>query len=143
MNKTQKAALYGLYLVAFILLIPLVDLVDTKINPILLRVIGYPLVILLILPLWFLNKKKTEVDMDERDKGIIRRALLISITLIVIIACLVFTICLFTLGLENAISFTINDISAVIFFTLVAFILVLSLMVLIQYGLGAKEKHHE
>lgn len=143
MNKTQKAALYGLYLLPFMLLIPLVDLVDTKINPILLRLIGYPLVALWILPLWFLSKKKTEVDMDERDKEIIKRALLISISLIAIISCLAFTTCLFTLGLENAISFTMDDISAVIFFSLVAFILVLSLTVLIQYRLEAKEKNHE
>jgi uncharacterized Tic20 family protein len=140
MNKTQKAALYGLYLVPFMLLIPLVDLVDTKNNPILLRAISYPLVILLILPLWFLNRKKTEVDMDERDKEILKRALLISISLIAIISCLAFTICLFALGLENAISFTMDDISAVIFFILIAFILVLSLTVLFQYRLGAKEK---
>ena len=143
MNKTQKAALYGLYLVAFILLIPLVDLVDTKINPILLRAIGYPLVILLILPLWFLSRKKAEVDTDERDKEIIKKALLISIFLIAIVSCSAFTVCLFACGLENAISFTMDDISAVIFFTLVAFILVLSLMVLIQYRSGAKEKNHE
>ena len=143
MNKTQKAALYGLYIVAFMLLIPLVDLVDTKINPILLRVIGYPLIILLILPLWFLNKKKTEVDTDERDKEIIRRALLISISIIAAISCLVFTVCLFACGFENAISFTMNDLSAVIFFTLVAFILVLSLTVFIQYRLVTKEKNHE
>jgi len=143
MNKTQKAALYGLYLVVFMLLIPLVDLVDTKIDPILRRVIGYPLVILWILPLWFLSKKKTEVDMDERDKEIIKRALLISISLIAIISCLAFTVCLFTLGLENAITFTMDDISAVIYAVLVAFILVLSLTVLIHYRLGVKENNHE
>ena len=143
MNKTQKGALYGLYTVAFMLLIPLVDLVDTKINPILLRVIGYLLVILWILPLLFLSKKKTEVDMDERDKDIIKRSLLISIFLIAVISCLVFTVCLFILGLENAISFTMDDISAVIFFVLVTFILVLSLAVLFQYGRGPRGENNE
>ena len=31
MNYTQKSALYGLYLSGFLLLMPLVDLLDTKI----------------------------------------------------------------------------------------------------------------
>ncbi len=140
MNKTQKGALYGMLLSLLLAGIVIFDLIDT--------IVGWPIKLLvgavwgglLLVPIYLIERKKSlrEVDIDERDKEIIKRALLISIFLIAIISCLAFTVCLFTLGLENAISFTMDDISAVIYFVLVAFILVLSLTILIQYSLGTK-----
>ena len=116
------------------------DLIDT--------IVGWPIKLLvgaiwggfLLVPIYLIERRKKpgEADTDERDKEIIKRALLISIFLIAIISCLTFIICLFTLGLENAISFTMDDISAVIYFVLIAFVLVLSLTILIQYSFGAK-----
>jgi len=145
MNKTQKGAWYGVLLSLLLAGIVIFDLIDT--------IVGWPIKLLvsavwgglLLVPIFLIEKKKEprEVEIDERDKEIIKRALLISIFLISIVSCLAFALCLFTLGLENAISFTMNDISAVIYFVLVAFILVLSLTVLIQYSLWAKEKYHE
>lgn len=138
MNRTQKAALYGLYCVIFMLLIPLVDLVDTKINPILLRVIGYPLVILWILPLWFLSKKKkAEVDMDERDKVIIKRACIIAGGIVVGGLLAVYTAFIFTSSPDKKI--TTSTLQGIVFYTLTAFLLTLSSAILIQYGCGGKD----
>jgi Ca2+/Na+ antiporter len=138
MNRTQKAALYGLYLVAFMLLIPLVDLVDTKINPILLRVIGYPLVILLVLPIWFLTKKKkTEVDMDERDKAIIRKACIIAVGIVMGGLLTVYTLFIFMSSSDNKI--TTSTLQGVVFFAFTVFLLVFSSAILIQYGWRDKD----
>lgn len=138
MNRTQKAALYGLYLVAFMLLIPLVDLVDTKINPILLRVIGYPLVILLVLPIWFLTKKKkTEVDMDERDKAIIKKACIIAVGIVTGGLLTVYTFFIFMSSSDNKI--TTSTLQGVVFFAFTAFLLVFSSAILIQYGWRDKD----
>lgn len=138
MNRTQKAALYGLYLVAFMSLIPLVDLVDTKINPILLRVIGYPLVILLVLPIWFLTKKKkTEVDMDERDKAIIKKACIIAVGIVTGGLLTVYTFFIFMSSSDNKI--TTSTLQGVVFFAFTAFLLVFSSAILIQYGWRDKD----
>ena len=142
MNKTQKTALYGLYLVAFMLLIPLLDLVDTKINPVLLRVIGYPLVILMVLPIWFLSKKKkTEIDMDERDKAIIKKACIIAVGIVTGGLLIIYTFYIF-MSSENKI--TMSTLQAIVFFALTAFLLVFSTTVLIQYGwIGKRGKSNE
>ena len=138
MNRTQKAALYGLCLVAFMLLIPLVDLVDTKINPILLRVIGYPLVILLILPLWFLSKKKkSEVNMDERDKVIIKRACIIAGSIVAAGLLVVYTFFIFTSSPD--VRLTTSTLQGVVFYALTGFLLTLSSAILIQYGRGGSD----
>ena len=140
MNKTQKGALYGILLSLSLAGIVIFDLIDT--------IVSWPIKLLvalvwggfLLVPIYLIEKKKhpCEIEIDERDKAIIKKATLTSLFLIAIISCLAFTVCLFTLGLEKAISFSMNDISAVIYFILVAFILVLSITILIQYGRGAK-----
>lgn len=134
MNRTQKAALYGLYLVAFMLLIPLGDLVDTKVNPILMRAIGYCLAILMVLPLWFLNKRKAEVDMDERDKAIIKRACIIAAAIVT--GGLLAVYAASVLALLPGAQITVSTLQAVVFFALTAFLLVFSSAILIQYGRG-------
>ena len=136
MNKTQKAALYGLYLIAFMLLIPLVDLEDTKINPVLLRVICYPLVIFMILPIWFLNKKKkTEVDMDERDKKIIKKAFIIAVGIIISVVLFIY-VCFIFMSSDNKVS--TSTLQTIVFFAFIAFLFVFSSGILIQYKLGGK-----
>jgi hypothetical protein len=136
MNKTQKSAIYGLYLVGFVLLIPLVDLVDTKVNPILLRVIGYPLVILMVLAIWFLTRKKSQVEaeIDERDKTIIKRALLIAGGLVCAGLLILYAVMIFVGGPGEKVQIT--TLPVVVFFSFVAFLLIVSLAVLVQYGRG-------
>ncbi len=140
MNKTQKGALYGTLLSLLLVGIVTFDLIDT--------IVSWPIKLLvalvwggfLLVPVYLIERKKNpcKVDIDERDKEIINRALLTSLFLIAIISCLAFTVCLFILGLEKALSFSMNDISAVIYFMLIAFILVISITILAQYGWGAK-----
>jgi Ca2+/Na+ antiporter len=138
MNKTQKSAVYGLYLVAFMLLIPLGDLVETKMNPILMRVIGYPLAVLMVLPVWFLTKKKkSEVEMDERDKAIIKRACITAVAIVTSGLLTVYTMYLFISSPDDNI--TTSTLQAVVFYSLIAFLLVFSSTILIQYKLGGKE----
>jgi hypothetical protein len=139
MNRTQKAAIYGLYLVGFLLLIPLIDLVDTKVNPILLRAIGYPLVILMVLPIWFLTRKKNrnEAEIDERDKIIIKRALLIAGGLVCAGLLILYAVLVFTGGTGEKVQ--ISTLPVVVFFSSIAFMLIVSSAVLVQYGRGGKE----
>lgn len=136
MNKTQKAAIYGIYLVGFMLLIPVGDLVETKINPVLLRAICYPLAVLMVLPTWFLTRKKSEVDMDERDKAIIKKACILSAGVISAGLLVLYTFYFFMSPHANGITQSI--LQSIVFFSFLAFILVLSLAVLIQYRLGGK-----
>ena len=132
MDKTQKAAIYGIYLAAFMLLIPLGDLLETKINPFLLKAIIYPLVILMILPVWFLTRKKSEVDMDERDKAIIKKACILAAGIVSAGLLALYTFFIFMSPPDNGITpFMLQDI---VFFSFLVFILVLSLAVLFQYG---------
>jgi len=77
MNKTQKGAWYGLFLAGVLLLVPVVDMVETTINPIVLRIVCYSLAILMVVPCYFIHKKKPDTsEPDERDKFIIKRAIL-------------------------------------------------------------------
>ena len=139
MNKTQKAAIYGLYLVGFMLLIPLVDLVDTKVNPVLLRVIAYPLVIVMILPIWFLTRKRNqaEVQMDERDKAIVKRSLLIACGAVGVGLLIIYTAVIFAGGRDEIVK--VSTLPVVVFFSFIAFLLILSSAVLVQYKLGGKQ----
>ena len=145
MNKTQKGALYGVLLSLLLAGIVIFDVLDT--------VVGWPTKLLvsavwgglLLVPIYFIARKKDprEVDMDERDKQIIKRALLASFILLGVTLGVTYTVAFFIFGLKGSISFTMYDLSAVIYIVLVIFVLVLSLSVLIQYGLGMKEKNHE
>lgn len=140
MNKTQKGAFYGILLSLLLVGIVIIDLIDS--------IVSWPMKLLfalvwggmLLVPVYPIERKKNpfEVDIDERDKVIIKRASLTSFFLMSIISCPAFTICLFTLGLEKAISISMSGISAVIYFILTAFILVLSVTILILYSRGVK-----
>lgn len=140
MNKTQKGACYGILLSLLLAGIVIFDLIDT--------IVGWPTKLLvgavwgglLLVPIYFLERKKNpcEVDMDERDKRIIKRALLASFILLAVILGVTFVVAFFILGLQSTMSITMDELSAVIYFVLVAFVLVLSLAVLVQYGQGVK-----
>lgn len=139
MNRTQKSAIYGLYLVGFMLLIPLGDLVDTKINPILMRAIGYPLAILMVLPIWFLTRKKnqTETEMDERDKIIVKRAILVAGGVVCAGLLIFYAVLIFTRAPDEKVQ--ISTLPAVVFFSFIGFLLIVSAAVLVQYGRGGNQ----
>ena len=140
MNKTQQSACYGILLSLLLVGIVIFDLIDT--------VVGWPIKLLvaavwgglLLVPIYFINRKKDprEVDMDERDKRIIKKALLASFVLLAGMLGVAFIAALFGLGIKSTLSVTMDELSAVIYFTFIAFILVLSLTVLFQYGRRAK-----
>ncbi|MHC4836242.1 MAG: hypothetical protein ACYTCN_09990 [Planctomycetota bacterium] len=126
---TQKSALYGLYLTGFLLLIPLVDLVDTKIPFYVLQIIGLAGTVFLILPIYRLNKSKDKT-FDELDKKICIRAGIIAVTFLCAAAIVVYTLILFAFE-----SFSLNKdhLAVIIFFGSIIFISAMSAAVLIQY----------
>ena len=94
MNYTQKNAWYGLYLTGFLLLIPLVDLIDTKIPFYLWQILGLIGTVLLILPIYRLNKSKDKT-FDEFDKKICIRGGIFAILLLCVVAIATYTTILF------------------------------------------------
>ena len=72
--------------------------------------------------------------MDERDKQIIRKALLATFALLAAMVGVAFVGAFLALDLKRTISITMDEISAMVYFVLVAFVLVLSLAVLVQYA---------
>jgi len=116
------------------------DLIDTLVGWPIKLLVGTIWGGLLLVPIYLIERKKDkrEVDMDERDKRIIKRALLISFILLAAMLGLAFIIAFFVLGLKGTLSVTMDRLSAVIYFVMVAFVLILSLAVLIQYGRDAR-----
>jgi len=140
MNKTQRGAWYGVLLSFLLAGIVVFDLLDTR--------VGWPMKLLvailwgglLLAPVYCLQRKKRfpGVDMDERDREIVKKALLVSFISLVVILGVAFVTAFFTLGLTHTVSITMDGLSAIIYFVLTVFVLVLSLSVLVQYGRGAK-----
>lgn len=129
MNYTQKSALYGLYLTGFLLLIPLVDLVDAKIPFWLVQIMGLAGTFFLILPGYRLNKSKDKT-FDELDKKICIQAGIFAILLLCATAIVAYTTILFAFD-----SFSLNkdNLAMVIYSGAILFIASLSLAVLFQY----------
>lgn len=133
MNKTQKGACYGLFLAGMLLLVPVVDMLDNVLNPIVLRVCGYGAAFLMVLPLMFLQKKsrKAGVDFDERDRLICRKALVIALVVVLGLLSTAYMITLFALG-EKA-SIPVGLLPEIVYSAFIVFILTLSVAVLLQY----------
>jgi high-affinity nickel permease len=145
MNKTQQGACYGILLSLLLAGLVIFDLIDT--------IVGWPIKLLvgavwgglLLVPIYFINRKKDprEVDMDERDKRIIKKALLASFVLLAGMLGVAFVAALFGLGIQGTLSVTMDELSAVIYFAFITFILVLSLAILFQYGRGPRGENNE
>lgn len=129
MNYTQKNALLGLYLAGFLLLIPLVDLIDTKIPFYVWQPIGIIGSILFILPFYRLNKSKDKT-FDELDKKICIRAGVFAILLLCASGIIAYTTILFAF---ESFSLSRDNLGGLIYFGVIVFILSLSLAVLFQY----------
>lgn len=140
MNRTQQGACYGVLLSLLLVGIVVFDLIDT--------IVGWPTRLLvglvwggfLLVPIYLIERTKDSrrIDMDERDRRIIKRALLASFVLLAAAVGLAFIVALFALGLRSTISVTMDDLSAVVYIVLIAFILVLCVSVLVQYGRGGE-----
>ncbi len=129
MNYTQKSALYGLYLAGFLLLIPLVDLIDTKIPFYIWQPIGIIGSILFIIPLYRLNKSKDKT-FDELDKKICIRAGIFAIVLLCAIGIVVYTTAIFA---YDSFSLSQDNLTIAVYSGNIIFISSLSVAVLVQY----------
>lgn len=129
MNYTQKCALYGLYLTGFFLLIPVVDLVDTKIPFWFVQIIGLIGTFFLILPIYRLNKSKNKT-FDELDKKICLRAGIFATLLLCAVVIAAYTVILFAF---EEFSLNQDNLAVCIFMGAILFVCSLSLAVLFQY----------
>ncbi len=94
--------------------------------------------VLLLLAIFFINRKQknAEAEIDERDRFIIRRALIatfVSICVIPIVAC---AVAIFALEPEATI--LVRCFPVIIYFAYIIFILIFSAAILIQYGWRGK-----
>lgn len=132
MNQTQRGAIYGLLLTAFMLCIPLFDFVESKIHMSMLvkHLVFIPWIILLIIPVWLMERKKTKAPFDERDKQICIHAAIAAVVLLFLASITAYTVILFWFE-----SFTLESrhLPVLIYGSLSAFIFLLSIGVLIQY----------
>jgi purine-cytosine permease-like protein len=143
MNRTQKSALYGVLLSLLLAGVIVFDFLDTR--------VGWPVMLLVAIiwgglllgPVYFLGRKRQPpgADMDERDRQIIRKALLAAFALLAVMSGAAFVAAFLALGARSTMAVTMDEVSAVVYFLLVIFALVLSLAVLVQYGWrGADEQ---
>ncbi len=139
MNKTQRAAVYGLFLAGLLLLLPLIDLLGTKINPIMLRVISYSLIVLMVFPVWFLSRKykKDKVEADEHDRIIVKKAFFIAGCLVCTGLLILYAFLIFTRTPDETVR--ISTLLLTVFFSFIAFLFIVSSVVLVQYGRGGKD----
>jgi hypothetical protein len=143
MNMTQKGAWFGVYLSAMLVAVAVVDLTG------ILDYEGFPTpgiivwhmllaVVFFVLPIVWLNKsrKKSKVELDERDRVIIKRSVIAASVSGFTILCISYLVALCLLGAEASIK--ISLLSAIIYIAFIFFMLIMSLVVLIQYGWTGK-----
>ena len=169
MNRTQKGAWCGVFTSLFLLLIPVIRMgiggpvsslrtnIDNtisatktnmwgaiKTNPLFAHLFFIIIpAVLLLLAIFFINRKRkgAEVEIDERDRFIVRKALIatfVSICVIPIAACAV----AISVSEPNA-TISIRTFPIITYFAYIIFILIFSAAILIQYGQTLKEKNHE
>ncbi len=154
MNKTQKSAWCGVFISVFILLVPVIRMniggavpalrtnIDSTIpmDPLFAHLFFIIIpAVLLLLAIFFINRKRNnaEAEIDERDRFIIRRALIatfVSICVIPIVAC---AVAIFALGPQATIP--IGGFPMILYCGYIVFILIFSVAILVQYGRGGKD----
>ena len=134
MNKAQKTAWYVLFMSVVLLAI----VVAVVVGRIPRAVYGLCWISIVILGLLFFrrNQKQVEVDFDERDKLINKRALLagyFSIWSLCLAGCVVVW---FTIGPEGSIP--VYFLPVVLFGLFISVMIVQAVATLVQYGKGGK-----
>ena len=140
MNKTQKGAWCGLVLVVFLLYIPAIDIIEKDMGPLLTHLIGYAVgLLLLILVIYLIRKIDTQpgVNFDERDKLIIKKAVIIAFAAVSIVLISWYILTLFSLGEAGLVS--VSKLPVIVYIAFILFIFVCSIAVLVQYGWGVKD----
>ena len=140
MNKTQKGAWCGLVLVVFLLMIPAIDIIEKDLGSLLTHVVGYSVGIpLLAVVIYLIRKIETQpgVNFDERDKLIIKKAIITAVAFAAIFLVAWYVLTLFSLGETGSIS--VSKLPVIVYAVSIIFIFVCSLATLIQYGRGGKD----
>lgn len=138
MNKTQKGACYGLLLAVLFLAVPIIDKYESQLGLVWTHVIGYCVCIpALIVPLFFLMKKsgRHEVEYDERDKAIIKKAVIVGFVTLGA-AELIGYVAILTQKEHGRPMLTTDNLSIALYYGFIIYIFSLSTTVLIQYGKG-------
>ena len=132
MNQTQKSAVYGLILTTCMLLLPLFDFIEIRIglSTVVKHIFLVIWLVFLIVPVWFIERKKTKATFDERDKQICIRASIAAFLILFLVSTITYTVILF--GFES-LTLTTSHLPVLIYGPLTAFIFFLSVGVLIQY----------
>jgi hypothetical protein len=143
MNKTQKSAWCGLVVTLTFLLLCLfmfIELTILKKMFFFMNLLGATLLFGLVVA-WviFIRKKQspTEVETDERDKLIQTRAIVasfISVGILIALTCLILR---FIVGISGTIA--VWELTLVNFLIFEVALLVYSVAILVQYGLGGKD----
>jgi magnesium-transporting ATPase (P-type) len=147
MNRVQKGALCTLIVSLFLILFGILLFTEIVILKNLFTSLHRFIALLLfsfMVPLFiFLRKKQSlvEVESDERDNLIIKRAILFSFVSVWIMLAAVCIIPRFIVGYTGAIP--VWALSLINFAILLIAMFIYSAAVLIQYGWGIKEKNHE
>jgi len=143
MNKTQKSAWYGVLLAALMSSVFLIDAYEKTLGLIVTHLIGYLILLpLLIVPLYFLNRKKNKAEeFDERDKLICKKGLILAFTVVAIALITEYVIIYLAFGETHSIS--ISQLPIILYTSFMILILVLSIAVLVQYGWGGKKDGRE
>ncbi len=137
MNKTQKGAWAGLVLVVFLLYIPAIDLVEKSLGLLLTHVVAYSVGLpLLILVIYLIRKIDTGpgVKFDERDKLIIKKAIITAFAAVSVVLIAWYILTLFSLGESGFVS--VSTLPVVVYAAFVLFIFVCCIAALIQYKIG-------
>ena len=142
MNKTQKKAWYNLVRVLLCILIVIWSFIVSFILPLsrfwhLVMPLGIPCVF--VVTSFFLRKQQSpvEVDSDERDEVIKKRAVSISFVSAWILLAAATVIPLFVMGLEGSIAVLL--LAFINLGVLFGALLVHSVAILVQYGRGGKD----
>ena len=143
MNMTQKGAWFGVYLSLLLLAIAIADLTgildyEGFPTPGIILLHAFLAFVFFFLPLAWLNRsrKRSKSVQDERDKLIIKRAVLaafLSLTGLFIIG---YIITLF--AVTTTASMPASRLPEILYGGAIIFILALSVAVLVQYGRGGK-----
>ena len=147
MNKTQKGAWFTLVITILFLAFGLIiftrmfapGATSTK----LIRIWSFAnLFFMAILVVWLrIKQSRAEVDSDERDELIKKRAVLVSFTSVWILLIAATIIPWFVVGQKGSIPVCLLPI--INFGVFLVVMLVYSAVVLVQYGRVIKEKNHE
>ena len=117
MNRTQKGAWYGVLLSFLLAGIVVFDFLDTRVRWPMILLVGTLWGGLLLGPVYLLGRKRqpSAADTDERDRQIIRKALLASFALLAVMPGVAFVAALFVLDFRSTIAITMNQLSAVVY----------------------------